>query len=296
MLSAMAKSLVPQGRLPLVEKEIDGIGMGVLPDGAAYLSAKGLARLCGVAPSTLLAWEYDENSGNPRDRTVASLLAGHGHTEATLYEQHPSKNERMYPETACMAILEYYAFDVPRPQALRNYRKLSRVGLRLFVYHALGHDPRNQVPVEWRQFHDRVLLHQVPTGHWTVFQEMASIVLSCIRAGMLVDAATVPDISAGMAWGKHWTDDGLAAQYGERKKLPHNYPDYFPQAKSNPQEIWMYPNEALPEFRRWMDAEYLPSKFATYLDGKVRKKQLPPSVREMVLEAVESDRLLPSGQ
>lgn len=38
-----------QGELDLqVEKEFDGIGMGVLSDGTPYLNQRGLAALCGV--------------------------------------------------------------------------------------------------------------------------------------------------------------------------------------------------------------------------------------------------------
>lgn len=43
--------------LPIEEKEIDGIGMGVFQDGSTFLSARGLARLCGIAVSNLLSWD-----------------------------------------------------------------------------------------------------------------------------------------------------------------------------------------------------------------------------------------------
>ena len=39
--------------------------------------------------------------------------------------------------------------------------------------------------------------------------------------------------------------------YGERVKFDHNYPSYFPQSASNPQEAWCYPEAALGEFRCW---------------------------------------------
>ena len=46
-----------QGILPLSvakEVEIDGVGMGVLSDGSAYLTARGLARLAGVDHTLIL--------------------------------------------------------------------------------------------------------------------------------------------------------------------------------------------------------------------------------------------------
>lgn len=191
-----------------------------------------------------------------------------------------------------MAVLEYFAFEVPREQAVSNYRKLSRLGLRAFIYRALGHDPTGGVPLQWRQFHDRVRQHQVPKGYFTPFQEMASMVVTMIRGGMAVDDKTVPDISVGRTWSDHWIRDDLDARYGTRSKCEHNYPDYFPQAESNPQQIYMYPNEALAEFRRWMEDVYLPEKFPRYLKGKVQKHQIAPSVAELLLEAVSEDRLL----
>lgn len=36
------------------QKEIDGVGMGVLSDGTAFLSGRGLSRLCGVSNARIV--------------------------------------------------------------------------------------------------------------------------------------------------------------------------------------------------------------------------------------------------
>jgi hypothetical protein len=102
------------------------------------------------------------------------------------------------------------------------------------------------------------------------------------------DEHTVPDISIGMVWSKYWDKNQLSSRFGDRAKCPHNFPDYFPQAASNPQEISVYPVDALGEFRRWLQATYLPEKFPAYLQGKVAKGQIAASTVELLLAEVAS--------
>lgn len=73
---------------------------------------------------------------------------------------------------------------------------------------------------------------------------------------------------------------------------PHRYPDDHPQAKSNPQESWCYPIGALGEFRQWLQDEYLEGgKFKGYLNGKVKKGELAPSVAQLAIAAVTPAQL-----
>jgi hypothetical protein len=60
----------PQLNLPLgIEKEveIDGIGMGVLTDGTPYLTARGLARMCGIDHTLILRMAQNWNSPKRRE-------------------------------------------------------------------------------------------------------------------------------------------------------------------------------------------------------------------------------------
>ncbi len=110
------------------------------------------------------------------------------------------------------------------------------------------------------------------------------------QAGLHISASFVPDISVGKAWGAHWIDGALANRFGERLKYEHNYPDYFPQAKSNPQEPWCYPEAALGEFRRWFREHYIgDGKFTTYLHSKVKNRELPASFVQIAIAAYSGE-------
>lgn len=277
----MGEQLVLQGALA-APKVIDGIEMGVLEDGTPYFTGRAVAALCGVAISTVIEQKAAWAAGK-RDGKFARLLASTGFDEdelAVAIGLDGGKRFDAYTERVVMAFLEYYAFELEKPEALRNFRALARAGFRLFVYTALGYDPAKSVPLPWREFHDRMQLHSTPSGYFSVFKEMADFILAAIRHGMRIDHRTVPDISVGQAWAKHWNDNNLEAKYGPRIKHPHNYPDYFPQSESNPQPMNVYPVEALGEFRRWMDKTYIP-------DGQIAKGTLPPSTAEILLTAVQ---------
>jgi hypothetical protein len=64
-----------------VEKlvERDGVDMGVLSDGTAFLSGRGLARLCGVSVSVIaeLLADWNHAAKKPRIRKIKEILAGH---------------------------------------------------------------------------------------------------------------------------------------------------------------------------------------------------------------------------
>lgn len=194
-----------------------------------------------------------------------------------------------------MAVLEYYAFDAGknvRDQAKDSYRLLAGAGFRGFIYTKVGYDPRKSLPIAWQQFHDRVSLvyDNVPHGYFSVFKEIADLFVTLISGGAQIGAEFVPDISVGQRWAAHWKSGRLAKKCGKRKKFEHNYPESFPQSASNPQDAYCYPDAAVPEFRRWMREEYLPTLFPEYLRNKQRQGSLPRSLVDVALLAVD-DRL-----
>lgn len=273
-----------------VSKEIDGLEMGVLSDGTSYLTGRSLARLCATAPSTIIAQGTNWKDGK-RDNVLAKWLEEHGIDQDSLYVETEVAGTKVhaYPDDVCMLILEYYAFDAQRPspdaqkEAQFRYRTLARAGLRAFVYHALGYDPTNSVPPSWREFHDRLLLVTSPVGFFSVFKEAADFVISAIRLGLKVDENNVPDISIGQHWSKYWETMDLERHYGKRTKFQHNYPDYFRQAKSNPQDIWVYPVSAIGAFRIWLQNEYVPKQFPDFLIRKVKRGMLSPSTAQLLI-------------
>ena len=177
------------------------------------------------------------------------------------------------PGPVCMAVLEYYAFEArgENDQAAKSYRVLARKGFNDFVYAQVGYNPDGTSKVAWKQFHDRVTLnyHQVPDGYFSVFKEISDIIVTLIKQGIELGDKFIPDLSIGQHWGRHWSSGNLDNVYGSRTKVPHYYPSNFPQALSNPQDAWVYPDEALPEFRSWVRKTYLPDKMPKYLSTKV---------------------------
>ena len=127
---------------------------------------------------------------------------------------------------------------------------------------------------------------QVTPRFFSVFREIADIVVHMIQADCPIDDHTVPDISVGQAWGKYWTDNGLEKIHGTREKHPHFYPDWFPQADANPVPAWIYPAAALGEFRVWLYETYITQKFPKYVENKVQSGAFIASRAELLIEAV----------
>lgn len=161
---------------------------------------------------------------------------------------------------------------------------LARQPLRELIYAKTGYSLADK----WRQFHDRMLLNDVEDGYFSVFREIADIILAAIQHGLYLDAHTMPDISVGQAWSKTWVSRRLEDVYGARRSASHFFPDYFPQPGAVP--VWVYPLAALGEFRLWLQSEYLPKKYPTYLRYKVRKGLMSEAQIEPLLDAVSKPR------
>lgn len=272
-----------------VSKEVDGIEMGVLSDGTTYLTGRGLARLCGVSSSAIgtRAAEWNECK---RDGKFAKLLYKLQMPRERLFMELEVAGVRThaYYEDVCMAFLEYYAFESDKPSAVAqdNFRKLARLSLRAFIYQAVGYEPARVIPTQWRQFHDRIVLNKVPAGYFSVFREMSELVITAIQNGLTVDSHTVPDISIGMHWSKHWERMGMEGKYGAPRRYPHRYPEYFPQSKVTPMAL-LYPLSALPAFREWIETTYITEAFPAYLNGKVKSGALQATEARKILDVVD---------
>ena len=278
--------------------EIDGVGMGVLSDGTAFLTGRGLARLCGITHAQIqrLSTDWITGADKARIETIKGIVRQRGFSDERPYISLDQRSGMFlaYPDFVCLAVLEYYAFDTaePTPEARKNFRLLAGAALREFIYKEVGYDPTNSVPDAWKQFHDRVSLtyNSVPRGYFGIFKEMADIIVTLGQSGLHIDSKFVPDISVGLHWSKHWLAGNFDEKYGTRIQFQHNYPNYFPQAKSNPQDSWCYPDAALGEFRRWLRADYIgQGKYAKYINGQVEKRQLPPSFAQLAIAAYEGE-------
>jgi hypothetical protein len=287
--------------LPLFEavtdKEVDGIGMGVLTDGTPYLTEVGISKVCGVDRKAIrtLSQNWSSEKTKPRGKFIASILDEGSYSRSELFIQVHTKTEQYvnaYPDVVCMALLEYYAFEAKNEIALDNYRKLARKTLRNFIYAHVGYDPQRKISEPLRKWHERIELnHQsAPRGFFGIFNEAHMIIYELIMAGAEIGEKTVPDISIGKYWSEYWDKQKLDEKYGDRQKFPHRYPSDHPQAKSNPQTANCYPIEALGEYRKWLQEEYIENgKFSNYLRNK--NKEIPPSIAQLTIARLTHENI-----
>jgi hypothetical protein len=260
-----------------VQRDVNGIEMGVLENGIPYLTQNGLARISGTARSVIfdIAQEWtkhydDQVIGKDRISFIRNYLFRNGYRDRNLYIETKKDGtvNYAYPDVVCMAVLEYFAFESKSDNkiAIENYRRLATYGMKRFIYDALKYIPCDK----WMYHNARVsiLRDSAPDGHFIVFNEVTGLIVDLINADLTVNDKTVPDVSIGMAWSKHWTENSMDALYGNRMRYDHYYPDSYRQSRSNPQEAWAYPDGALPEFRRWFRHSYLLTKFPSYILGK----------------------------
>lgn len=267
----------------LKEAEVEGLQMGVLNNGTPYLTMRGLSRLCGVDSSAIvrLTTDWIEERNKPRGKKIDEILQNKGLKLTKLYwtVRAGETEVRAYPSSVCMAILEYYAFEseqTDRTIALKNFRTLGDSALKRLIFLSVGIDPENPQRSAWQAFHDRLRLNsQTPLGYFSVFSEMADLSLKMISSGFNFGPAAVPDISVGRFWSEYWSSNNLDQKYGKRTKYPHMYPDWYPQHRAGPQETWVYPDDALGEFRRWIQKSYLPIRFPAYIESKARDGSIP---------------------
>lgn len=285
-----------------VEREIDGVGMGVLSDGSPFLNLRGLASMCGVDSSmiTRITGDWILSPLKPREQKIRELVRAQGADDSIAFYA-IEKNGTIHhavPAAVCMAILEYYAFDAKtsNDKAAQSYRILARKGFNDFIYAQVGYNPTGASHVAWQQFHDRVSLayHTVPAGYFSIFKEVADMIVTMIRSGAQIGKTFIPDISVGMAWAKYWKMENLEVVYGERKRYGHSYPDYFPQSMSNPQPAYCYPDDALAEFRRWAREVYIVNQMPRYLESKVKAGELPAPSAVAAIEAFKAAPSLPN--
>lgn len=276
------------------EKEIDGVGMGVLSDGTPYLNLRGLAAMCGIDPSLIvrITQDWDAEPLKPREAKIREIVRAQGADDTIVFRAVKKGNtiQHIVPGAVCMAVLEYYAFEArtENSHAEKSYRTLARKGFADYVFAQVGYNPDGTSQMAWKQFHDRITLnyHNTPDGYFSVFKEIADIIVTLIKKGVDLGDKFIPDLSVGQHWGNHWTGNNLDNVYGQRIKAPQAYPDYFRQA-SGMKDAWVYPDEALPEFRDWVRKTYLAEKMPKYLADKVKKGEVGGLVAQKALAALE---------
>lgn len=297
-----------QGQLDL--EKVDGarmnsFGMGILSDGTPFLTQRGLAVLCGVENAHIgtISSQWGDVVPKPRISKIRDILARNGHSldAAHVPVQVGGRILYAYREEISLAVIEYYAFEAEQfcqVEAKDNFRVLARKGFRDAIYETLDYSPASPIDEKWRAFHDRVSLvyNSAPDGYFSIFKESAEITVTLGEHGVFANDEIIPDISIGRCWSDHWRKANLGAVHGERLDYEHNYPGYFPQAISNPQTPWAYPESALGEFKRWLREDYIRGgKLTNYVKGQVAKNALAAETANNVLAAYQLPALTYKG-
>ncbi len=121
--------------------EHDGIGMGLLSNGEAYLTQRGLAALCGVQNAHIGNIGRDWHLDKPRILAVRARLARFGDHREEPHRVLSFNGRRLYcyDLAVCQAILDYYAVDTgakAQAEAIVNRNRFRGEGLKAFI---LGH-------------------------------------------------------------------------------------------------------------------------------------------------------------
>jgi hypothetical protein len=263
--------------------------IGVFKGGVPFMTGRSLARAAGIAGSTIseLFAAYADGGESARNKKLKELFDAHGFSGS--YFGFPAtingRASLAYPGPVCMAILEYYSFHAGqncKAEAAASFRLLGQKGFQTFVYEATGYGRDDRLSA----YFDRVALNNViPTGFFSIFKESDEIIVALIAGGLPADQTTVPDISLGQHWSRHWKSAELEKIHGAPSRFPHNYPSTYPQSAANVEAL-IYPDGALPEYRRWVREVYIPSKLQPYLTGKIAKKQLSSAQVDQIMAAV----------
>jgi hypothetical protein len=269
----------------VAETEINGIEMGVLEDGTSYLTVRGLARACGITHPALVkaftAW-----SEGKRTSKFAQAIVEKFDGDSLVIPL--ASNKHAVTDAICILVLGYYA-EQQSVLAIRHLLAFAAKGLRRYIYEKTGYDPDRSLPNGWQSLYDRLSQIRLPSGHFCVVREMIDFLYKIVKAGLHVDKNTVPDISVGLLWAKHWIKCKLEEEHGKRiKEGEHWYPDTDPQSRMNPHLIWCYPNSALGIYRDWLEKVYIPTHFTNYLEDKV-EKALAAQLLAAVVSPVLSD-------
>ncbi|WP_428267975.1 hypothetical protein [Haliangium sp.] len=274
--------------------EVDGIEMGVLGDGTPYLTERGLARACGQPPAVMR--KLSEHWGSPCDelhcRRIGALLPLYVDPDERRFRDITvdGRKTRVFPVNVALAVLEYFAFDSRAPTvpiARATHRMLMRACARRFVYAHTGYGPDQGMSESWRFLHHRMVLNPLPSGYFSVFRELAGVLIAAAQSGLTLDAHTLPDLSVGGGWGRYWRDHDFDAVYGPRIKHPHHFP--ASSGRDADIEAWIYPLAALASFRAWMRDDYVPYRLPAYLRNKAAAGALAPAHVDHLFAAISAE-------
>lgn len=280
-----SNTLVPENLEVIKSIEVSGfpIEVGVLKDGTPFLSGRGLARACGISNSTLVGWgEVTPQLGDHhRAGKMANLLATYGYEGDRFFFRIPDgtkfegkANVSAYPYKVCMAFLDYYAFEANKEEARNSLRILSEKQLPQFILEAIGQRPVKAIKPKYEPtprisepspFETRPLRDGIPVGYFAVAQLASGDQVRSLQTALNLDVDTIFPTHIEKAWNRFWDIKKLWEQYGERFPMPQKDEDFLPA------RTYIYPTSALDEFKQWLNLRYIPERFPSYLQRKIKQ-------------------------
>jgi hypothetical protein len=256
------------------------IEVGVLRDGTPFLSGRGLAKACGISNSTLVGWgETAPQLGDKyRAGKMANLLATYGYTGDRLFVRvahgvfSGKPNVSAYPYQVCMAFLDYYAFEANKEEARNSLRILSEKQLPHFIYDAIGYKPPQPRPAIAPSQRDRPLCGPIPDGYFSAFHTASRDNLRPLQATLSRYSQILSYTHIEKAWHRYWDINKLWEQHGPRKAYLRRCLDSAPQRTRDGYICtYLYPVAALEDFRQWLNWQYIPERFPSYLQRKIEQ-------------------------
>lgn len=273
-----------QMTMPLVpvrhQSEADGFEMGVMSDGTPYLTASGLAFVCGTARSNIitLVGDWQNQRFLPRGQAISQIIQrSGGDPTGDLHRAIKVRGITQHAISAdyCMAILEYYAFESRSDAdvARENYRNLATQSLKEFIYRRTGYKATGALPAHLARYTRN--RGKIPYTHFSMLNEITlNLIAPLEEAGYTLPENLVPDISEGKLFCK-WLREKKGIEPNNFPMYDHEYPDgRVVQAK-------LYPVEFLDDFRRHFHEVWLVEKAGKYFGDR----------DSLALEYVESLRL-----
>jgi hypothetical protein len=275
--------------------------VGILQDGTPFLSGRGLARACGISNSTLVGWgEMTPQLGaSHRAGKMASLLATYGYGGDRFFFKIPDgtkfegkANVSAYPYKVCMAFLDYYAFEANKEEARNSLRILSEKQLPQFILAAVNGtttatvqpmkpNPRPAARVrESSPFETRPLREGIPIGYFTISQLCSEAQMRSLQAALQLDAFILTPDHIDKAWNHYWDIHKLWEQHGER--FPLHDKETSPAWRT---QSYIYPLSALDEFKQWLNWEFIPDRFPSYLQRKMKQRAFASGYRHQLPQA-----------
>lgn len=280
-----SQNLLPANLQVIKSVEVSGfpIEVGVLRDGTPFLSGRGLARACGISNSTLVGWGEIVPSLGDKNRAgkIAKLLATYGYQSDRFFVRIVDSTKfggkasiSAYPYQVCMAFLDYYAFEASKETARNSLRVLSEKQLPQFIYEAIGYSSLAVAKTPLTSASDRPYTF-VPEGYFSISQATARGKIHSVQTTLNFDTQTTTYLNLEKAWNHHWDIHKLWEHYGQHIAYLPLKDRYLPQAAvSKAIKTYVYPISALGEFKEWLNWQYIPERFPSYLHRKRHQHNL----------------------